>query len=303
MYIEKAYLGKSPKWLYLFLTFLVLLMIGFSVLFSFFVNMEQILKAQIAQKGELVVLFENLITFLVFFMLLLLWVRFVHQQPLLAFTTSRKKIDWKRFFFSFGLWSGFVIISLLADYIISPQDYVFNFQWKPFLLLFLISTLLIPFQAGFEEYLFRGYLMQGLGVLLKNRWFPLLFSSITFGLMHIANPEIEKLGYDLLFYYIGTGLFLGCITLIDEGIELAMGFHIANNLITALLVTSDWTVFQTPSLFRDISEPTLIENIFVQLIVLVIFAYILAKKYKWTGYKEKLFGKVKTEKEFLESIS
>ena len=29
----------------------------------------------------------------------------------------------------------------------------------------------------------------------------------------------------------------------DEGMELALGFHAGNNLIIALMVTSDWTVF------------------------------------------------------------
>jgi hypothetical protein len=40
----------------------------------------------------------------------------------------------------------------------------------------------------------------------------------------------------------------------DEGMELALGFH-ANNLVGALLVTSDWSAFQTHSIFKDISEP------------------------------------------------
>jgi hypothetical protein len=34
----------------------------------------------------------------------------------------------------------------------------------------------------------------------------------------------------MFVYYIGTGLFLG-ITLMDEGMELALGFHAANNLV------------------------------------------------------------------------
>jgi hypothetical protein len=41
----------------------------------------------------------------------------------------------------------------------------------------------------------------------------------------------------------------------DEGMELALGFHAANNLVSALLVTSDWSAFQTHSIFKDISEP------------------------------------------------
>jgi hypothetical protein len=34
----------------------------------------------------------------------------------------------------------------------------------------------------------------------------------------------------MFVYYIGTGLFLGILTLMDE-MELALGFHAANNLV------------------------------------------------------------------------
>lgn len=305
MYIENAYLGKSPKWLYAILLFLFLLMQAFSILLTLLIDFDTdtFYEAQIAKKGELLFLAENLIVFFVFLVILFLWVRFVHQQPLRAFTTSRKKIDWKRFFFSFFIWGGITISFILIDYVINPQNYVLNFEFKSFLFLFLISTLLIPFQAGFEEYFFRGYLMQGIGIFVKNRWFPLLFSSIAFGLMHIANPEIDKLGYSLLIYYIGTGFFLGIITLMDEGLELALGFHIANNLFSALLITSDWGVFQTPSIFRDISEPSLYENILYPLLVFFpLLILIMAKKYKWSNWKEKLFGKVLPEAVFFQSI-
>ena len=55
--------------------------------------------------------------------------------------------------------------------------------------------------------------MQGFGLLAKNRWFPLIVTSALFGLMHIMNPEVEKMGPIIMVYYIGTGLFLGIITL------------------------------------------------------------------------------------------
>ncbi len=151
-----------------------------------------------------------------------------------------------------------------------------------------------------EEYLFRGYLMQGIGVLAKNRWVPLILTSFTFGLLHLANPEVEKLGNIIMIYYIGTGFLLGIMTLMDEGLELALGFHAGNNLIAALLVTADWTVFQTNSVLKDISEPTAgIDILFPVLIVYPIFLFIMARKYKWTNWKEKLFGKV--EKPITES--
>ena len=118
-------------------------------------------------------------------------------------------------------------------------------------------------------------------------------TSVIFGSMHILNPEVDKIGYWVLVYYIGTGLFLGILTLMDEGLELALGFHAANNLITALLVTSDWTAIQTNSLFKDTSSPGGMWEIFIP--VFIIFPsllFIFNKKYQWTNWKEKLTGKI-----------
>jgi len=159
---------------------------------------------------------------------------------------------------------------------------------------------MIPLQTSMEEYYMRGYMMQGLGILTKNRWFPLLFTSLLFGLLHIFNPEVEKLGYGIMVFYIGTGLFLGIITLMDEGLELAIGFHAANNLTAALLVTADWTAFSTDSLYRDISEPVLGWDILVPvLVVFPILLYVFSVMYNWTNWKERLAGKVMSEEDFL----
>ena len=177
----------------------------------------------------------------------------------------------------------------------NPDGYVNNFKLIPFLILCVIAILLVPLQTSFEEYFFRGYLMQGIGLIAKNKWVPLFITSIAFGLLHIANPEVEKLGYIILVYYIGTGFFLGITTLMDEGLELSLGFHAANNLFTALLVTADWTAFQTHSIFKDISDPTQVgvgEIVIPVFIIFPILLFIFSKKYKWTNWQDKLFGAV-----------
>ena len=94
-------------------------------------------------------------------------------------------------------------------------------------------------------------------------------------------------------YYVGTGLFLGILTLMDEGIELALGFHAANNIMTALFVTSSWTVFQTESILIDISEPTLGGETFFSLFILYPgFIFLMSKKFDWSGWKSKLISKI-----------
>ncbi|MFD0988793.1 CPBP family intramembrane glutamic endopeptidase [Mariniflexile jejuense] len=246
-------------------------------------------------------LFLMLLSFAIGLVGLLVVVKYLHKQSITSLTTSRKKIDWKRFWFIFFVWgivsSGFVLV----DYVMSPADYVYNFKLIPFLILCVIAIIFVPLQTSFEEYLFRGYLMQGLGVVFKNKWMPLITTSLVFGLLHIANPEVDKLGYVIMIYYIGTGLFLGIMTLMDEGMELSLGFHAANNLFTALLVTADWTAFQTHSILKDMSDPSemALGEIFVPVfVVFPVLLFILSKIYKWTDWKEKLFGNiVEPEKE------
>ena len=220
----------------------------------------------------------------------------LHQQSLLTIISSRKKVDWNRIWVSFLLWTAITIISTLALYYSSPQDFVIQFQPIPFLILVLIAVLMIPIQTTCEELVFRGYLMQGFANLSMNKWFPLLMTSLIFGTMHIFNPEVSKIGYIILVYYIGTGLFLGMITLMDEGMELAIGFHAANNLIGALLVTTDWTVFQTNSILKDLSEPSAGFDIILPVVIIYpVLLIIFSKKYHWQDWKEKLTGKINIE--------
>ncbi len=239
-------------------------------------------------------LFLMLVSFLVGMVGLVLVVKFLHKQTMTEVTTARKKIDWKRIWFAFFFWGLLSSGLVLLDYYLSPEDYLFNFELERFAILAVIAIALIPIQTSLEEYIFRGYLMQGFGMLAKNKWFPLIMTSVIFGGLHLFNPEVRTLGYSIMVYYIGTGLFLGILTLMDDGMELALGFHAANNLFTALLVTSDWTAFQTHSILKDVAEPELgfVDLVVPVFILFPILLLIFSKIYKWHSWKEKLIGPV-----------
>ena len=221
--------------------------------------------------------------------------KYVNGNSFLSLTTSRSKIDFSRIFFSFGLWSTISVVMIILGYFLSPESYVLNFNLIPFLILSLIVLLLMPIQTSAEEYVFRGYIIQNLGIITRNRWFPLIASSLLFGIIHGQNPEIEKFGGVVFIFYIGSGLFAGIMTLMDEGIELALGWHAANNITIALLVTADWTALQTDSILKDISNPDSLPLSEVLIPVLVFFPlvlYIFSKKYGWKDWSEKLLGKI-----------
>ena len=238
-------------------------------------------------------LFLLLLSFVFAFAAIVFVVKFFHKQTMLSVTTSRNKVDWGRIGFSFGIWSSISIVSTLVYYFLNPELDVVDFKPLPFAVLVLIAVVLIPFQTSSEEYIFRGYLMQGFGNLAKNKWFPLVMTSLIFGAMHYLNPEVDKIGNLIFVYYIGTGLFLGIITLMDDGMELALGFHAANNLIGALLVTSDWSAFQTYSIFKDMSEPRAGLDIILPVVLIYpLLLLIFSRKYKWSNWKQKLFGSI-----------
>jgi len=239
-------------------------------------------------------LFLILLTFLGGLLSLFFGIKQIHKRKIVTLITSRDKIDWSRFGFAFLIWAVIGVVMIGIGYLMSPEDYVWNFKPLPFFILVIISFLFLPIQTSMEELLFRGYLMQGFGTWFKKSFVALILTSVIFGLLHGLNPEVEKLGWISMVYYIGTGLVLGIFTLMDEGTELALGFHAANNIVAAVLVTANWTVFQTDALLVDMSEPSVgFEMFFPVLVLYPLVLVIFSNKYGWTNWQEKLMGTVR----------
>lgn len=295
MYVNQAFKGQLGFWKYLPIPFAFfgMMALSFVVIKTMNIDVTALMQEAVAEKGSTTFLLENLLQFAFGLFMLLAWVKWVHRQSIVSLTTSRPTIDWSRVFHSFFIWGSLVVAITVLGYYLSPENYQWNFQWEAFLKLAVVAILLIPLQTSFEEYLFRGYIMQGLGAYFKSNAIPFFTTSILFGLMHIGNPEVETLGYGILVYYIGTGFFLGALTLLDDGLELALGFHGANNLVAALLITSNWTAFQTDSILLDIAAPSFDYTIFLSLLLFypLLLVY-FSRKYQWRDIKKRLLGKL-----------
>ena len=299
-YIQQASKGENKVWMFIITTILVAgLFIGNLIFFLFFGDNIDIAAEQ-KKLLELIPsknfwLAVNLVPFAILLGLLFLLVKYMHQRSIKSLTTARKKIDWSRTAFSFFLIVGITIVTFAISYMVDPSEIELQFDPVKFTILLIISLILFPLQIGLEEFLFRGYLMQHIGIFVKNKWFPLILTSVLFGVFHGANPEVAEIGYIVMVFYIGTGLFLGIMTLMDEGLELALGFHFGNNLLSAILVTANWSALQTDAIFRYTGEEppsAVLEIILPVLLVYPILLFIFAKKYNWNNWKNKLFGKV-----------
>lgn len=179
--------------------------------------------------------------------------KYILKWPVTFLFTNRKKLDFKRIAIGFFLW---LTISFITFFLTFNEQVVFNFDAGKFIPLLAVSVIVLLLQCAAEELVFRSFLLKWLGRRTSGAVIPVLMTGAIFGLLHGSNPEVEALGNIALVFYIGTGIFLGLIAILDDGLELTIGFHFANNLFAALIVTSNWQVFQTDAIFIDYNPPS-----------------------------------------------
>jgi membrane protease YdiL (CAAX protease family) len=207
-------------------------------------------------------------------------VKFLHKKPFISIITSCEKIRWKKIGFAFLIWFGFSSVFLALQFVLTPEKFILSFDLKPFLLSLIIALILIPIQTGWEELLFRGYFTQGIGIKTKNAILPIISTSLIFGLMHIGNPEVKTIGFlNSIGFYILPGIIFGLITMLDEGLELAIGLHFANNFFLTLVVTHDHSAIQAHSIWRFTTISTSLD--YIQLLQYPAIILIFALLYKW----------------------
>jgi hypothetical protein len=226
------------------------------------------------------------VPFLFVALFLVIHTKFVHKRTVLSIFSGRETFDWKRVLFSFSLLFSVLSLFLFIQYL-SSDSLIFQFDLQKFIPLFFIAIFLLPIQTSCEELLFRSYILQGIKMRTKKNSVAVLISGLMFGAIHIGNPEIAKIGYHIIVYYMLVGVFLALISLFDNGIELALGYHAANNVFAALMITNNWQAFQTNAVFMDISDPGMgLDTIIGILFILPLVFFIFYKKYKWHSLKE-----------------
>jgi len=207
-----------------------------------------------------------------------------HKKTITSVFTGYERFRFKRFWLAFGVWGSLLALAVMVSYLTSPEDFEINFNAGGFLISLVILFIFMPIQTGIEEVVFRGYLLQGFSQIFKNGIIPLFITSLLFGLAHMSNPEVREYGWQIMLtYYVCFALFMGGLTLLDEGLELAFGIHFANNLISSILVTSPHSVIKTYSLFNAKSEDPGSEIIlwFCMAIVTFIIFWLI---YRWKNF-------------------
>ncbi len=143
-------------------------------------------------------------------MILVTWfvMRVVHRMRPRWLTSVVPKMRWK--FFAVCL--GIAVVALLAQILVGTvlpggSEGDLTGKVNDFTATAAISALVVllttPFQAAGEEYLFRGYLLQAVGSLFRNRWVAILTTATLFALAHGAQ------NFPLFFDRFAFGLIAG----------------------------------------------------------------------------------------------
>ncbi|MDI9436665.1 MAG: type II CAAX endopeptidase family protein [Euryarchaeota archaeon] len=249
-YLENAKTGKNNWWRYVLTTvgsiglasiaaglLLALIIVVYTVLYYPIISPDMI-NSLISVNNHLFLVLITGVTYALSFFLFYLFVHFLHRKNFRILINYGVGFRWRMFFKGGFIW--LVIVSLLSfpDLFLNPSAYQVSLNPESFYLLLVLSALAFPVQTSFEEILFRGYLMQGISLISKGPVIPLLVTSAMFGLVHFFNGTNLDQSLSIVISTFLIGLMLGIITLVDNGLETAMGVHLVNNLFVALIFNS-----------------------------------------------------------------
>ena len=284
-HLQSAFEGKNAWWRYLLMIFLVgfisyytigrLSTVGYLYAVEFFTGEE--LRENQWQWILGILLFCGLIGGLFLWFLM----KPLHNRSPFTLINGTKKIRWKRFFLAALIWLVFLIIYSVFIFFTTSRSITFSFNPNTFFPLLIICFAVVPVQAGFEELYSRGYLLQGLGVLTKNRIISIVLVTLLFALLHSFNPEVKSAGFTLaMFAYLTGSLFFTLIVVLDDGLEMAWGIHTINNIYGFAIWSSDISSVKSDSLFHIGGSMSYL-GVSTMAVLMIICLFVLTKKMKW----------------------
>ncbi|HOI39257.1 MAG TPA: RDD family protein [Methanobacterium sp.] len=198
--------------------------------------------------------------------------RLIHQKKLILFINTASNIKWGKILKGAGIWFVLMGFALIIGVMINPSAVRFSFN-PSFFILAILSIIIYSIQATFEEVFFRGYLMQGIGLVTRKPVIPLLITSALFALGHFFNGSDAATGMGMVISMFIFGLTLGIITLGENSLETAIGVHIANNIFLTTVINSTGIFGDLPSLLSLGTGSSLIIPAFILLPLLLFIVF------------------------------
>lgn len=182
--------------------------------------------------------------------------RWLHQREFMSLFGADKNIRWLRCLQGFAIWLAMQSTLIFIGYLIEPESFEFAFKPTEWFLLLSFVLIMTPLQTSTEELFFRGYILQGLGLITKHPLILMIINGVLFMLPHLGNPEIQRGFFWMALYYFSFGVFCCLLTLKDNRLELALGVHAAINLSHIIVTTKD-SALQLPAIWilKEVGEP------------------------------------------------
>lgn len=179
-------------------------------------------------------LLVQLSTFIPFFIATPLVWRYLLKRPIAELVRWDGRARWGRIGYGFTVWFGLAVTSSGLNFVLAPDAYDFTFSLGAFIPFLVVALLLLPIQTSAEEFFFRGWLIRWAE--RRSTLVIVMISGTVFALPHLGNPEAK--GHELAalaaWFVLGAGW--AYVSVRDQGIELALGAHLANNLFAILFV-------------------------------------------------------------------
>lgn len=266
LFLDNAKRGKNNWWRYLITIILSLLiasvvagaLLGVFIVIGIFIFKQSFnvdLIYQLLEEPTFLIFLVGL-SFSISFIFLYLCTRFLHKKEFISLINTKNKVRWNRIAKGAGAWLIIIAAFDLVSYLIDPTGFKISFNFQKFWILAILALIAFPIQASFEEVFFRGYLMQGISLIFKKPIWVLLISALTFSLLHWWNAGTVTMSISIVMSTFIIGLVLGIIVLADNGIEMAMGVHIINNIYVSVIHSSPESgLGNLPSIFISNADP------------------------------------------------
>jgi len=148
-------------------------------------------------------------------------VRYVHRRPPVWLSSVQPGLRWRYM----------LIVAVVATVVLNVSYWLadgrINFRWSPSPNLWVWLVLIVltsPLQAAGEEFFFRGYLMQVVGSMLRQKWVVVLLSGAVFATVH--GTQNAPLLTDRFVF----GCLMGALVVLTGGLEAAIAAHAVNNV-------------------------------------------------------------------------
>jgi CAAX protease family protein len=156
----------------------------------------------------------------------------IHRRPWQSLIAPDLRIDWRRLAIGLGAELAILAGQLALVHALTGWPWTLSMAAAALPVLAL-GAVLIPLQAASEELLFRGYLTQALGRIVRSRLLIAAVVALVFGLLHLAAH-----GPLTVPYFLVLSLVFSLVSLRDERLELVIGGHAAMNLFAVVAANS-----------------------------------------------------------------